>query len=84
MMHDILCPNTPCSCIPDNFGHMPTCGYACYCELIAIVREDQNKRLVAGYRCVYCLSPIPTEHIVIHIQQHIFDEIDKMSRPETD
>jgi hypothetical protein len=34
MTHDPLCPNLPCNCEPDDYGHMWNCEKLCQCDLI--------------------------------------------------
>ena len=43
MQHDILCPNEPCNCNPDEFGHMPTCDHECLCILLTLARKHERE-----------------------------------------
>ena len=40
MTHDPLCPDIPCNCEPDYYGHEFSCAKTCHCELISKVRKD--------------------------------------------
>jgi hypothetical protein len=43
--HDPLCPNLPCTCEPDAYGHMWTCQKLCQCDLIRKIRKDESKKV---------------------------------------
>lgn len=45
--HDDLCPNVPCDCEPDEYGHMMDCSIYCLCDLINKVREETEQRTIA-------------------------------------
>ena len=44
--HDPLCPNYPCSCEPDSFGHDASCNLICLCETLEKARVDEIEKLV--------------------------------------
>lgn len=46
MTHDPLCPDIPCNCEPDYYGHEFSCAKTCYCDLIAKVRADEQAKYV--------------------------------------
>jgi hypothetical protein len=43
MTHDPLCPNIPCTCEPDEYGHIPTCDHECLCILITLARRHERE-----------------------------------------
>lgn len=57
MTHDPLCPDIPCNCEPDYYGHEFSCAKTCYCDFIDKVRRDTlnaasarvNKHAMAVY-----------------------------------
>lgn len=54
--HDPLCPNIPCDCEQDEYGHMIDCSIYCLCELINKVHERGYKEAEEFYtnECMNC------------------------------
>lgn len=52
--HDPLCPNKPCTCNYDDYGHQFDCTGYCNCNMIAKVREDERERIVAYVASLKC------------------------------
>ena len=48
--HDPLCPSSPCSCEPDEYGHQFECRWYCNCNYILKVREDERRQAVERVR----------------------------------
>ena len=46
MTHDVLCPNLPCDCEPDDYGHQIHCGMDCRCAEYAEVRRSARSEAV--------------------------------------
>lgn len=63
-MHDSLCPNIPCDCEPDDYGHMMDCTIQCLCDLINKVRNDTLKQSMTD---------------VLHYAQKRIEQIDDVS-----
>ena len=44
-MHDKFCPNIPCNCNPDDYGHEWLCEQYCLCDILFSVRNDERKNI---------------------------------------
>lgn len=53
MSHDPLCPDVPCTCQPDIYGHMLDCMMFCVCDIITAAHERGYKEAEEDYRSEY-------------------------------
>jgi hypothetical protein len=56
MTHDPLCPDIPCTCQPDVYGHMLDCMMFCVCDIITAAHERGYKEAERIYTndCMFC------------------------------
>lgn len=54
--HDPLCPNLPCTCDPDDYGHEWTCQKLCQCDIIRAAYQRGYKEAEKFYTnsCMLC------------------------------